>query len=590
MPKRTSNPKYLEARRQLLASKPPCHWCGQPATEADHVIEHDAGGTDTLDNLVPACKPCNSRRGQLYKAKKDNARMQARNAGINLQTQTQTQTPDAFFVDDALPPTPSYSLSFENQPEPAETNLIDLGDANIGREQPRLETIGVGGKTFGPLVQAWAKRHMSVDLMPWQVHAINGALTCDDAGDPYSLTFREALTTTARQQGKSVALVALIGWWMTDYAQLRGEPQSVLSVANKLDRAEAIFAQLAHVLVEQFGGKQMAAVGRKSVTVGKSEWLIRAATKNLHGGSHDLIVVDELWDIDSAVIDDALRPSQIARRSPLLWMASTAGDESSLTMIQLREQALANIDAGERGLLYFAEWSMPPGVDYRDEQYWRWANPALGTTITLQALRSVSKKDSFLRAHLNLWVSARGAWITPAEWDSHITKEDFPTGVPSILAVDSSVDDARYVGVHAAVIDNQAIVKVAFVVQTENEMWEHIERIMADQKVQLAITPTLEIHLPMNLQRRYQTVGYGELLRFSSLVRSMILEGKVRHNGEKMLAEHVCRAVITKTAQGVVLSSQKSPGPIELCRCMAWAVALVSKPKQATKPMLVITG
>ena len=92
MPKRTSNPKYLEARRQLLASKPPCHWCGQPATEADHVIEHDAGGTDTLDNLVPACKPCNSRRGQLYKAKKDNARMQARNAGINLQTQTQTQT------------------------------------------------------------------------------------------------------------------------------------------------------------------------------------------------------------------------------------------------------------------------------------------------------------------------------------------------------------------------------------------------------------------------------------------------------------------------------------------------------------------
>jgi phage terminase large subunit-like protein len=431
---------------------------------------------------------------------------------------------------------------------------------------------------------------MNLDLMPWQVHAINGALTCDDAGDPYSLVFRESLTTTARQQGKSVALVALIGWWMTDYAEMRGEPQSVLSVANKLDRAEAIFAQLAHVLVEQFGGKQMAAVGRKSVAVGKSEWLIRAATKNLHGGSHDLIVVDELWDIDPAVIDEALRPSQIARRSPLLWMASTAGDESSLTMIQLREQALANIDAGERGQLYFAEWSMPPGVDYRDEQYWRWANPALGTTITLQALRSVSKKDSFLRAHLNLWVSARGAWITPAEWDSHITTEDFPVGVASVLAVDSSVDDARYVGIHAAVVNGLVMVKVAFVVQTENEMWEHIERIMADQKVQLAITPTLEIHLPMNLQRRYQTVGYAELLRYSSLVRSMIFEGKVRHNGEKMLAEHVCRAVITKTSQGVVLSSQKSPGPIELCRCMAWAVALVSKPKVATKPMLVITG
>jgi hypothetical protein len=41
----------------------------------------------------------------------------------------------------------------------------------------------------------------------------------------------------------------------------------------------------------------------------------------------------------------------------------------------------------------------------------------------------------------------------------------------------------------------------------------------------------------------------------------MIVEGKVRHRGELALAEHVNRAVLTKTGGGVVLSSQKSPWP-----------------------------
>jgi hypothetical protein len=57
-----------------------------------------------------------------------------------------------------------------------------------------------------------------------------------------------------------------------------------------------------------------------------------------------------------------------------------------------------------------------------------------------------------------------------------------------------------------------------------------------------------------------------------------------------VLAEHVNRAVGVKTAQGYVVSSQKSPGPIELARCLIWAVALVSRPQTKQKPMLVVHG
>lgn len=40
-----------------------CVYCGDPADTIDHVIPRSKGGTDDLDNLVPACRDCNSRKG-----------------------------------------------------------------------------------------------------------------------------------------------------------------------------------------------------------------------------------------------------------------------------------------------------------------------------------------------------------------------------------------------------------------------------------------------------------------------------------------------------------------------------------------------
>ena len=72
---------YRANRAAILAGSPLCHWCGRnTATQADHLQELDAGGSDNLDNLVPACGPCNSRRGQKYRAAKDARRIAARNA------------------------------------------------------------------------------------------------------------------------------------------------------------------------------------------------------------------------------------------------------------------------------------------------------------------------------------------------------------------------------------------------------------------------------------------------------------------------------------------------------------------------------
>ena len=84
---------YKRARAELLRDKPVCYWCRKaPATEADHLIEADLGGTHE-DGLVPSCKACNSRRGATYVNRKNAQRVQARNQALQGKGFLKNETP-----------------------------------------------------------------------------------------------------------------------------------------------------------------------------------------------------------------------------------------------------------------------------------------------------------------------------------------------------------------------------------------------------------------------------------------------------------------------------------------------------------------
>ncbi len=120
---------------------------------------------------------------------------------------------------------------------------------------------------------------------------------------------------------------------------------------------------------------------------------------------------------------------------------------------------------------------------------------------------------------------------------------------------------------------------VRFTTDSIAQLWEHIARVLdTDPKVTLAITPSLALHCPEKYQRRKIEWGYGELLKWTQIVRSLIGENKIKHDGGEMLAEHVGRAVLVRAQNSVVISSQRSPGPIEAARCLIAATALVSRP------------
>jgi hypothetical protein len=555
--------QYKTNRAQILADNPQCYICGRHAQTVDHLLEVDRGGTHDIENLAPCCTSCNSRRGQRYGEEKKRA----------------IKNGSDFFIAPTDDPALNLAVSLE---ELAGTGGTDSALPLVDAYLPRLETTGYGVLSYGPLVVSWAKTFMGLDLFEWQAHALFGQLAHDENGD---LLFRESLVSTARQNGKSIGLQALIGWWLTEMPKLRGKPQSILSVANRLDRAESLFNALAPILVELFGAKAMRTFGRKSVEMPDgSMWEVRSSSPNLHGGSYDLVAADEVFNISDRFMD-AIRPTMIARKCPLFSCWSTAGDESSVAMIHMRETAISEIEKGERSRLYFAEWSIGDR-DWRNPQNWIYANPCLGKTITIEALQAVSKKDSFLRAHLNMWVSSRGSWLEEGVWASCKTDDPMPGG--GVLCVEMSMDTNRYVGVRSSMVDGIVTTFVEFIVDNEEAMWAEVERVMEDKQVALAITPTLEIHAPLTLRRRMTIVGQAELIKFTGLAQKMILEKRVKHLGQLTLSEHMNRAVLVKTGMGVTLSHKSSPGPIELAKCAVWGIALSSKYQNRAKPIMVV--
>jgi phage terminase large subunit-like protein len=591
-----NTPEFMRNRRIVLEHEPICHWCRKaPSTEADHLIEVDRGGTDDIENLCGSCKKCNATRGNSYLNAKRSAQQHARAELLGLDKNAQkTQKPknnqNFFNNEKKMTPTPFSDIS-GNSHDSVQDFCESSGMVGVGVEQPRLVTPTGAFGSYSSLVGAWSEAHLGRTLFPWQMNALDGALEHDEAGNFVSST---ALISTGRQNGKTTMLSALVGFCLTELPRIWGRPVRIMSTAHELGLATEVFEDLREVfeLLEESGlAKVTWAYGRHQVKMlDGSVYKVNSATGKKHGGTWDILIVDELWAISEATYFGALKPSQIAVPSPLAFLVSTAGDESSRAFLKLREQALGVIDSGERSDLFMAEWSLPTGVSPDDQQYWGYANPALGRTITMKGLESAAAapdRSQYLRAHCNLWVAAANSWINPGEWAKRYTTNQTLTGVNSVLAVDSSVDDSKYVGILCGLnSDGDIVASVAFTCETNRQMWRHIERLMEDPKLKLAITPTLDLHTPEPLIRRRSLWGYAEMIKYTGLVKSMINEGRLLHTGEEMLAEHVNRATLVKANGAVVLSSQKSPGPIECARCLVAAASLVSRPTQSGRAMM----
>lgn len=340
-----------------------------------------------------------------------------------------------------------------------------------GKVEPRIFTPPMRDLTpdtsLGYECIQFAEDVLCVDLLPWQrwllIHALEIVGDLDGA---WSFRYRTVVVEVARQQGKT-----FIGKILAAYFLYILGVGLIIGTAQDLEQAEDTWSALVDMVMDDPDLKaevehvwRTNGAKRLQLTGGR-DYRVRASTRKAgRGKSADLVLMDELREHRDWEAWGALTKTIIARDNALVWCMSNAGDGSSVVLRHLRLQAHAELgdpdgivaaigaladrpddDEDEDASLGWFEWSAPPDADPADRDAWAQANPSLGHTVTMRALRSAFSTDPpdvFRTECLCQWVEAvvqppfpDGSWQGGTDRASSI-----PVDVPFSVGIDVSAD------------------------------------------------------------------------------------------------------------------------------------------------------
>jgi len=237
--------------------------------------------------------------------------------------------------------------------------------------------------------------------------------------------FRKASLYEPRKNGKSI-IGAGIGWYMF---AVDGEPGAeVYSGATTEKQAWEVFGparQMAlaePLLPEGLGVTVNASNMIRLEDASKFEPIIG---KPGDGASPHCAIVDEYHEHDTADLYDTMLTGMGAREQPLLLVISTAGYNIAgpcyddwLTVQKILEGTAK--DDTHFGVIFAAD----PDDDWTSEIAIRKANPNAGVSVSIEFLQSQlrdaisnpRKQGVFKTKHLNIWESARDAFINMQRW------------------------------------------------------------------------------------------------------------------------------------------------------------------------------
>lgn len=245
-------------------------------------------------------------------------------------------------------------------------------------------------------------------LLPWQRWLAIHMLELNPDG---TYRFKVILLLVARQNGKTTFMKLLALWRMfVDNAKL------VLGVAQSLTNALEVYNAAYDLaadhpeLSEHVLTKYKATGNQYFKLVNGARYKVAAANRKAGRGlSVDQLMLDELREQVSWQAWSALSKTVSAREMGLILAASNAGDDMSIVLNHLRDVALVETQYGtlpttvvdpetgdedeEDEPMALFEWSAEDGCALDDRSGWQAANPSLGYTLSIRAIKSSLKTD-----------------------------------------------------------------------------------------------------------------------------------------------------------------------------------------------------
>ena len=158
--------------------------------------------------------------------------------------------------------------------------------------------------------------------------------------------------------------------------------------------------------------------------------VLSAEAYTKHGINPTVVIFDELHAQQKRDLWDTMTfGAGAARREPLWWVITTAGDDPDRHSIgwEIHEYARKVTEGEIEDPTWYAKiYNAPENADIFDEETWYKVNPSLGKTISIESVRqeALQAKNSeaaerlFRWLRLNQWVSLKNiGWLPITLWD-----------------------------------------------------------------------------------------------------------------------------------------------------------------------------
>lgn len=496
---------------------------------------------------------------------------------------------------------------------------------------PRWQTPlppGVVG-SWGPDVQAFAKRELGIELDVWQRRSINRALAIARGPTSFSLPGRPTqrpvehlahriyLTSAGRQNGKTVIVRSVTGWALT--AAAMPDWRFILGLAHDKTQARvpytAVLADLTPIKHRYpRGGLALTRyLGIRSDLYGRHReyhTASREARDAIRTFSVDLALFDEVRTQRGYDTWAALEPTTRARPDPLILPISTAGDERSILLRDMWERGRRILEGAEPADGFGMTW-YAAGDDQEpdDRAAVLAANPAVAEGRVpfgpvAASIRSLTP-TAYRQETLNLWSEGGDEWLPPGTWRDTVGPqptggvrvvfgvETVPTWRRATITVAILTDAGAWFGV-AGELDSSTTSRSSI---APRELVKLLDRLVGRWKVgevaysaSAAAAPHVQAWAEA---RKLKAIGLGprQIRAASALFRSELIGRRLSHGPDPLLAQQarVARPSAALDGDGWYFSIRDSLGEIDGLRAAAWASwAAIAPEEREVRPQVFL--
>lgn len=443
---------------------------------------------------------------------------------------------------------------------PVPQSDLDNGEGEVAIDFAEVFGIvtkdSIAGKAGAPLV-----------LRDWQKDLMRHVFAGDDEGYRH----RISLIGMPRKNGKS-ALGSVFGLYSLILGARGAE---VYSVAAEKEQARIVFADAKRMVEASPELSAITKLYRDAIELPKAGSVYRVLSAEAYskeGLNPSATIFDELhaqpnrelFDVMSLAMGARGRLSTLIAITTAGVRTDTTGQDSIAYSLYQYGQKVARGEVDDPSF-FMAWWEAPSEADHRDPEAWKLANPGFGDICSAEDFESAVRRTpepEFRTKRCNQWVSSAVSWLPTGAWDTcagqtSLEGKDYVLGLDGSFSGDATVvtfatiEEVPQVGIVGAwekdpnIHDDTWRVDVLEVEETIRQFVKanpNVKEIACDP---YRWTRTMQVLMEEGYPIvEYPSTNARRMVPACAKFYDAVVDGKMIHDGNPLLARHLMNAVI----------------------------------------------